>query len=236
MLLFGALSSILAIFSLFLAVCYADQPLSVNSINLAGWQGCSSADQTIISRSWEDAVTLAESLTSPNFNEAAALEYLGPPGYNKAYQQSISDIFTRLSTFGQGSKGEPSFFKWTIYVRCDDWLNICTKLRSAGAYTENRVGGPNGPKATFGARLDSTTVINYCPLFFDLPNLNDKIGQNQNEEANIKLNLDWYRGNTGMSSFISFFQFEHSFITRNLGTFGFKLLLVKHFHLASPAT
>jgi hypothetical protein len=94
--------------------------LPVSSINLAGWEGCSSAQQKAISYGWEDAFSLANYLKSPNFNEAAALEFLGPPGYNKQYQQGISDTFTRLSTFGQGSRGVPSFFKWTVYVRCDD--------------------------------------------------------------------------------------------------------------------
>lgn len=181
----------------------ADQPLTVNSINLAGWEDCSSTQQRAISHGWEDAVSLANALRSPNFNEAAALEFLGPPGFNKQYQQSISDIFTRVSTFGQGSRGVPSFFKWTVYVRCDDWRGACLKLRNAGAaaYTENWSTVPNDPdgkRVTKAAdRKTSVTVINYCSRYFNYPRLNDKINEKLDQQANIKLNLDWYRANTG---------------------------------------
>ena len=175
----------------------ADGQVVVNSINLI-FKGCEDWKKRMISDGWEDAVWLAKGLSGINWNEAAALEFLGPPAWTEPHRSHVQGVFDNAGTFSQGSIGTPSWFKWDAYVRCDDWLGKCKNNPSAGAYTENRMGGPDGnrPKSN-SERASSTMIITYCDRFFAAKRLSDKIAENQNEATYIKYNLDWYRENTG---------------------------------------
>jgi hypothetical protein len=73
-----------------------------------------------------------------DWNEAAALEFLGPPGFNAPYQNIIQQIINNLGTMNGNSIGLP--LDWKINVRCDDWYHYCDG--KTGAYTVSK--GPRG--------------------------------------------------------------------------------------------
>jgi hypothetical protein len=98
-----------------------------------------------------------------DWNEAAAVEFLGPPGYNVEYRAAIQDILNNLGTMtGHIFIDWPT--DWSINVRCDDWLNYCGRL---AAYTVNR-----GPKAK--------ATINFCNNFFKEWDLDEQVSKGRN--------------------------------------------------------
>jgi hypothetical protein len=170
------------------------------SINLKGWQNCDNAQMAKISSAWENAVKMAAALRGNiNFNEAAAVEYLGPPAYTSDYADEIRQVFENAATFGQGSKWTPTPLKWDAYVRCDDWRRRCGRP-GVRAYTTNHMTDPNGKKpASDHERDTSTPVMNLCPSFFKMDTFTEKIAQNKNKEISQKYNLEYYFVNRGLS-------------------------------------
>jgi hypothetical protein len=148
------------------------------------------------------AVKMAAALQGNiNFNEAAAVEYLGPPVYTGPHQDDIRNIFQNAATFSQGSKWTPTPFKWDAYVRCDDWRSKCHRL-GVDAYTGNYIGPPdfdNGPKTPDSNQEhdQSTMVMNFCPSFFNLVSFGEIVSKWKDEQNYIKYDLDWYRANRG---------------------------------------
>ncbi|KAH8707178.1 hypothetical protein GQ44DRAFT_777468 [Phaeosphaeriaceae sp. PMI808] len=163
------------------------------SINLKGWEECNRDQIAKISAAWENAVKMADALEGNiNFNEGAAIEYLGPPAYTEAYEDTIRQVFKHTAGFGQGSVWVPSPFKWVAYVRCDDWRKRCGKL-GVKAYTENHMGDPNSKEPGRGNHHEhdtSTPVINFCPGFFRMNTFAEKVQQNENAEIAQKYNVD----------------------------------------------
>jgi hypothetical protein len=170
------------------------QGVSIESVNLRGFEGCSNLAK--ITDAWEDAINIANTIKdSININEAAALEYLGPPSQVSKFAHNIKDIFERASTFGQGSKGTPTLFKWDVYVRCDDYKNRCRSR--TGAYTTNyKKNDPQGPEAVGDDLKTSTPLINFCPYFFRLDNLSAKVDYWKDKREG-RLDLWNYSHNTG---------------------------------------
>lgn len=171
------------------------QDVSIDSVNLRGFEGCNDINKII--DGWEDAVNMAKSIKdSININEAAYLEYLGPPNKLKAFDFNIKNMFSKASTFGQGSIGEPTLFKWDVYVRCDDYLKRCSP--NTGAYTTNKKKNePNGPDAIGDDLKTSTPVINFCPSYFQLTTLAKKIESYGNAKGDSKYDVRNYYYNTG---------------------------------------
>jgi hypothetical protein len=177
------------------------QNLSVNAVNLVGWEGCSVGMKKKIAASWEDAVNIGQSFvdTKINWNEAAALEYLAPPGFNEGVRTQIEDVLENVATFGQGSWfWHPTPLKWKIFVRCDDWKSRC-RSQPAVAYTDNFIGSPTGskPRGNDARSKADVTVMNFCPTFDLLPSLSEVIAENKKFTKETQLNLDNYRGNRG---------------------------------------
>jgi hypothetical protein len=170
------------------------------SINLVGWEGCSNSQRAKISQGWEGAIKMAGALQGDvMFNEAAAVEYLGPPVHTEVYQDQYREIFRQASTFGQGSKWTPTPLKWKVYVRCDDWRNTCGSTAGTEAYTKNVVGeirNAREPKSD-AEHIASTPVINFCDGYFQAPSFQERVASRKNEANYIKYNLDWYRDNRG---------------------------------------
>jgi hypothetical protein len=177
------------------------QDIGVNAVNLVGWEGCSSDLKKKIGNAWEDAVAIGKSFqdTKIDWNGTAAVEYLGPPGFNEGVQAQIQAVFESVASFGQGSWfWHPSPLKIRINVRCDDWKHHCGK-QPAVAYTDNFIGGTTGSRPVGNdarANVD-TTVINFCPPFDLLPSLSGIIAENEKFTKETQLNMDNYRGNTG---------------------------------------
>lgn len=172
--------------------------VEVLSINLKGWENCDNEKRAKISSAWENGVKLAAALDGNiNFNEAAAVEYLGPPVFTEKYQDSIRNVFKNAATFGQGSSWTPTPLKWDAYVRCDDWKKRC-HIQGTKAYTSNHMTDPSGETPrTHLEREHSTPVINFCDAFFRMDSLADKIEAMKNRPIAQKYNLDWYVFNRG---------------------------------------
>ena len=101
-----------------------------------------------------------------NWNEAAALEFLGPPGFNAPNQAAIKQIINNLGTMNGNWVETP--LDWAINVRCDDWDRGCRS--TTAAYTVNS--GPRG-----------MATINFCPGFFSQPKLFDQVTKGVNSRS-----------------------------------------------------
>ncbi|KAI9759412.1 MAG: hypothetical protein M1840_003357 [Geoglossum simile] len=122
---------------------------------LIGFDSCDPTEVDVIQAAWEDSWQVMDTIREINMNwdEAAAVDFLEPPGYNREQRAVIQDILRNLGTItGHGIPFPP--LDWQIHVRCDDLKNWCP----TAAYTTNR--GENG-----------ITTINFCPRFFTKPTL-----------------------------------------------------------------
>jgi hypothetical protein len=97
------------------------------------------------------------------WNEAAAVDFLGPPGLNDNYRATIQQILNNLGTMNGHIPTLP--LGWAINVRCDDWKHICDDETTA--YTVSL-----GPK--------KIATINFCDDFFEDPDLFDQVSKGQN--------------------------------------------------------
>jgi hypothetical protein len=170
------------------------------SINLKGWQGCNNAQSAKISAAWENAVKMAAAVKdNVDLNEAVSVEYFGPPAFSADSVDEIRGVFSNAAIFSQGSKWTPTPLKWDAYVRCNNWKGDCN-IRGVAAYNVNKKWTPEGKDAkSDDERERSTPVMNFCPMWFRLPSLTEKIAWNQNEKIRLKYNLENYTSNRGMS-------------------------------------
>ncbi|KUI60668.1 Killer toxin subunits alpha/beta [Cytospora mali] len=141
---------------------------------LVGWEGCEYNEDTfpilhpqrIIYSGWQQSWKIMNYMynvakSGINFNEAAAVEYLGPPALVSSTQQtSFNNIFKNLATIQPGWGG---WFAWKLHVRCDDPENLCPCGVGPIAYTTNK-------------DADSGLArINFCQQYFYLQTLDDKM-------------------------------------------------------------
>ena len=91
-----------------------------------------------------------------NFNEAAAVEDLGPPSMNKQLQDRFKNVFLNPATIHPRYISLP--LDWRIVDRCDDprGAGSCGDESTTVAYTLNH-------------DLDEpcTPSINFCPEYFN---------------------------------------------------------------------
>ncbi|KAI9763238.1 MAG: hypothetical protein M1840_000813 [Geoglossum simile] len=121
-----------------------------------------------------------------NWNDAAALEYLGPPGYNRERQGDIQDILHNLGTItGRGIPFPP--LDWSVHVRCDDWLSDCS--------------GANGKTNAYATNEspDNIATINFCAGYFRYPSLRTAVRRGRSSsDLTFKHNLNNYDRTTGV--------------------------------------
>lgn len=136
---------------------------------LVGYDGCDccgidkrQAIKTAWQQSWDVMDVIRE--LHIDWNEAAALEFLGPPGFNVQYQAAIQQIINNLGTMNGHWVELP--LDWSINVRCDDWDRGCSSSHPTVAYTVN-----NGPRGI--------ATINFCDDFFNEPDLFDQLLRGQ---------------------------------------------------------
>ena len=58
-----------------------------------------------------------------DWNSAAAVEFLGPPGFNRAQQSQIQDVLANVATMIYSYKNP--LFQHYLKVRCDDPYFMC---------------------------------------------------------------------------------------------------------------
>jgi hypothetical protein len=157
---------------------------------LVGYDGCTCCpvdQKKIIKVAWQqswDVMDVIREVEEINWNEAAALDYLGPPSFNVQYQATIQEIFTNLGTMNGHWAESP--FDWSINVRCDDWLHLCgTSTDAHVAYTED-----TGPRRI--------ATINFCDKIFKSPDLIRQVSRGQKSSNYLqKYNMVSYANSTG---------------------------------------
>ncbi|KAI9761721.1 MAG: hypothetical protein M1840_001725, partial [Geoglossum simile] len=127
---------------------------------LVGFEGCDQTKQNTIRQAWRDSWQIMDVIGDININwdEAAAVEFLGPPAFNQGQRAAIQDILRNLGTItGRGIPVPP--FDWSVHVRCDDWKLWCpSSVDKTEAYTTNEDG-------------NNIATINFCDPFFTKPTL-----------------------------------------------------------------
>ncbi|OTA05019.1 hypothetical protein A9Z42_0056530 [Trichoderma parareesei] len=144
---------------------YPSANLTTLATALFGWDGCDSEQKVDILSGWQQSwkimnLIYKEAKAGFNWNEASAVEYLGPPALNKDRQADITAIFKNLATIQPS--WIPDFLSWKLAVRCDDPLRICSCGSSGyplAAYTTDKDAKYNSPR------------INFCPPYFGQPSL-----------------------------------------------------------------
>jgi hypothetical protein len=152
---------------------------------LVGYDGCTccpidqgEAIKVAWRQSWDVMGVIRE--LRIDWNEAAALEYLGPSSFNVQYQATIQQILNNLGTMDGRWVEVP--LDWRINVRCDDWLNECG---TDFAYSSDI--GPMG-----------IATINFCDDFFKTPHLFNLVSEGQ-KSPNFwwKYNMENYSTSKG---------------------------------------
>ena len=151
---------------------------------LVGFDGCNYHDkEQAIKAAWQQSWDVMDVIRDLDidWNEAAALEFLGPPGYNKPFQDAIQQIVNNLGMMnGTWVELLPD---WAINVRCDDWAHRCSAMPIA--YTDSR--GPTG-----------LATINFCNFFFYQPDLSNQVSRGENEKDHRwKYDVENYEGTKG---------------------------------------
>ncbi|KAI9759921.1 MAG: hypothetical protein M1840_003064, partial [Geoglossum simile] len=78
---------------------------------LVGYDGCDTTQSDAIDLAWVDSWQVMDISRDINidWNEAAAVEYLGPPGFNQGSRPMIQDILRNLGTItGRGIPFPPT--------------------------------------------------------------------------------------------------------------------------------
>jgi len=115
-----------------------------------------------------------------DFNSAAALEYLGPPGLNIDQRSQIQAVFANAATVYPGSILNP--FKLYIRVRCNDPFERCPcGTGTLTAYARNK--DPEDSRYPF---------VNFCPRFFNIRSLKAAIAFGSGQAGLDKFILDKY--------------------------------------------
>ncbi|EAW20625.1 uncharacterized protein NFIA_030580 [Aspergillus fischeri NRRL 181] len=149
---------------------FADFNLTILGTALTGEDGCTTLQKKQIRSGWVESWKIMNYIykvakAGIDFNEAAAVEYLGPPSMNQDQWSNYKAIYLNLATIQPGWKILDPFdwFAWKIAVRCDDPGLQCSCGRDVNtiAYTVQK-----DPKHQVAA-------INFCPQYFSLQTLKD---------------------------------------------------------------
>lgn len=188
---------------------------------LVRWDGCDSVNKRLIYSGWQQSWKIMNKMYynayyDMNFNEAAAVEYLGPPATNARWQDSykgefawpgiynilrlasillsaftssktLLDVYINLASIQPGYVTTP--FDWRLHVRCDDPALLCScgGGNTIHAYTVNR------------DSESGLARINFCPSYFSMSNLDAsmKHGNDKSMPESWWANLNTYVPNKG---------------------------------------
>ncbi|KAJ6014734.1 hypothetical protein N7540_009325 [Penicillium herquei] len=134
---------------------FADFNLTILGTALIGNDGCTALQKQQIKSGWVQSWKIMNYIykvakAGIDFNEAAAVEYLGPPSMNKDQWSNYKTIYLNLATI---QPGWIDLFAWKIAIRCDDPHVQCSCGKGVNtiAYTVQ-----SDPKYGVAA-------INFCP-------------------------------------------------------------------------
>ncbi|KAI2792815.1 Killer toxin subunits alpha/beta [Penicillium oxalicum] len=159
---------------------------------LVGYDGCSRDQKNQIYSGWQQSWKIMNQLYQEansgfNFNEAAALEFLGAPAYTKPFQDRVQQAFKQLGTIQPGWSG---IFAWKLAVRCDDLYKACP------------CGNGNGQTIAYTVQKDAkyqTAAINFCDPYFEQDTLDAKIAIYAQPKKAVEYyaDMDHYASNQG---------------------------------------
>ncbi|KAL7943679.1 hypothetical protein V8C42DRAFT_328167 [Trichoderma barbatum] len=144
----------------------SNQDVTIMATSLQGFDGCSRDQETAIKSGWQQSWKLMNYMAGLkiDYEDAAALEYLGPPAYNIQQRALYEAVYANIKTI-QPSWWIPDAFSWYLYVRCDDPKGTCA--------AENRMGA-----AAYTLQNDQRhpmPLINFCPKYFQQQTLDGAI-------------------------------------------------------------
>ncbi|KAJ7090102.1 hypothetical protein C8R44DRAFT_751085 [Mycena epipterygia] len=154
-------------------------------VRLTNWAGCvpaNGANRRQLAQAFKDASLIAsKALINIDFNEAAAIEFFGPPAVNRPNQNIIRNNFKRAAAYK--SKWSDWITKSCVTVVCNDPDHACAS-RNLVAYHVQPEPRPY-------------PLLNFCPLFFDYPSLAAAVSA---AESTDTTNLDNFYENQGLFS------------------------------------
>jgi chitinase len=164
--------------------------LSLLVIKIVSWTRCSEPDKTIIFLGWQQSWKIMNHIqgvtkSGIDFNEAAAIEYLGAPATNGGQQTDYNTIYKKLTTIQPGYIG--MWFDWQLGVRCDNPGGLCPCNIDTGVYVYT---------VQKDAKLQVLT-INFCPLYFKTDTLDTVIKNKDSVVVDVFANMDSYYPNQG---------------------------------------
>ncbi|KAI9763966.1 MAG: hypothetical protein M1840_009000 [Geoglossum simile] len=191
-----------------------DGDVSTAATRLVLYSGCNRNQRSLIYAGWQDSWKLMKATAKDiNYNEGAAIDFLGAPGLNTPVQGRLSGkppvfyqdllklpcspnsaLFANAATIRPG--GFPDWFDWRIHVRCDDPTQQCS------------CAGPDSPEEgayTINADENSgLAMINFCPLYFRLHSLSGIIELGRGAtNPDIKWDIRHYERNRGRNAHLS---------------------------------
>ncbi|KEF57471.1 uncharacterized protein A1O9_05388 [Exophiala aquamarina CBS 119918] len=172
---------------------------------LWGFNGCDKVQTANIKEAYDDFKTLSNTkgvLSNIDWNSAAALEYLGPPGFNKNQQKQIQAVFANAATNPPPQTPNPSLNAYSLNSDPDDpnWpmINFCKpwfEKRSLG----NAYAFGSGQTGT--AKFDITKYLNRAETMFHellhLNNVADSVGNVPNPVVDDMTITYAFRASTG---------------------------------------
>ncbi|KAL6876786.1 glycoside hydrolase family 18 protein [Trichoderma novae-zelandiae] len=165
---------------------FEDYNLTILATALKGFKGCQAKygfNPRQITSGWQQSWKIMNNIyreanAGINWNEASAVEYLGPPAMNQEWQAGMTKLYKKLGTIQPGWLVPPAL-SWRIAVRCDDWKGLCPCGTESPtiAYTVNK-------DPTYGG-----ASINFCPRYFNLPTL-DTVMKNADKTKDMDVWAD----------------------------------------------
>ncbi|CAK1364023.1 hypothetical protein CB0940_04010 [Cercospora beticola] len=165
---------------------------------LYGWEGCQPGQKDKIKKAYYDAWTMSSLdgvKANIDWNEAAALEFLGPPGLNKPQQAQIQAVLANMATVIY-SYINP--FTHPLHVRCDDPGKLCQN-RSKDDRCQPKSSKPvDKPERLPNAYSKNTgysddyPTINFCEGFMKLRSLEDGYSYGSALTAPARYDIDQY--------------------------------------------
>ncbi|GIC84384.1 uncharacterized protein Aud_000200 [Aspergillus udagawae] len=144
--------------------------LTILGTALISKDGCTPLQKQQIKSGWVESWEIMNYMykvakAGINFNEAAAVEYLGPPSMNQDQWSNYKAIYLNLATIQPGWRILDPFdwFAWKIAVRCNDPRLQCSCGRDVNTITYTVQKDPK----------HQVTAINFCPQYFSLQTLKD---------------------------------------------------------------
>ncbi|KAF2639204.1 hypothetical protein P280DRAFT_402817 [Massarina eburnea CBS 473.64] len=161
---------------------FIDEDRKTENLNFAasltGGESCSDKQLKHIKAGFADMNELFASAQTPDFSQAAELEFFGRPARIQNYTDLITSNLERAMQYGNMKGGNGTQMP-DIHVRCDDPNDMCTATGKKDAqHMLYNIG--NEPH------------INFCKTYFDLDSLEEMVDERKDDGGSKRLILGKY--------------------------------------------